>query len=143
MKRQQCVLRAFQIYRNEAGCISSAELARRLQAEGFTSYKGRPFDKGMIEYMLENPTYLGYRVRNRTTKAKFFFFKKEAKDGNHLERRPDELKNKERDRPREEWILSDERKHEPLVDDELFEVVQVFREQNRWTGTRTPRNDDG
>lgn len=143
VKRQQCVLRAFQIYHAEAGCISFAELARRLQTEGFASYKGRPFDKGMIEYMLENPTYVGYRVRNRTTKAKFFFFRKEAKDGNHLERRPDELKNKERDRPREEWIFSDERKHEPLVDDELFEAVQVFREQNRWSGTRAPRNDDG
>ena len=94
VRRRQCVLRAFEIYRAEAGCISPAELARRLWAEGFTSYKGRPFDKDMLRYMLSHPNYIGYRTRGRTTKAKFFFYKKEAKDGNHLERRPEELKNK-------------------------------------------------
>ena len=88
--------------------LSPAELARRLRAEGFTSYKGRPFDKDMLMYMLSHPNYIGYRTRGRTTKAKFFFYKKEARDGNHLERRPEELKNKERERPREEWVLSEE-----------------------------------
>src|ERR1022692_3317698 len=87
-------------------------------------YKGRGFETKIIKQFLGSPVYIGYKVGCQETKAKHKYYLKTPKDGISLADRPEELKGKCRKRARDEWIIPDERSHEPLIDDDLFNDVQ-------------------
>ncbi len=78
---------------------SKAAIAKYLNINGFTTRKGRKWELKTVEYILENPFYIGKIRWNYTTHA------------------PGKLKN-----DKEDWIIADGQ-HEPIISPELFNAA--------------------
>lgn len=78
---------------------SKAAIAKYLNLNGFTTRKGRKWEGKSVEYVLENPFYIGKVRWNYTTHA------------------PGKLLN-----DKEEWIIADGQ-HEPIISQELFDAA--------------------
>lgn len=87
----------FDKYVNERASIYS--IARLLNNLGARTIRGNLFERRSIEYMLENPTYIGQIRWNRTENA------------THHIKDPDE------------WVVS-EGQHPPIISRELFDAAQ-------------------
>jgi DNA invertase Pin-like site-specific DNA recombinase len=96
---------AFTLY--TTGDYSDRQIAKFLNDEGFTSKTGRPFSIDTVRDMLQNRTYLGY-VRYQQYKRR--------NDGSRSWEHP------------VEWF---EGKHDPIIDEELFELCQQVRVTKR------------
>ncbi|HEY8810526.1 MAG TPA: recombinase family protein, partial [Solirubrobacterales bacterium] len=51
----------------QAGALAPANVARRLNAEGYLTKKGRPWDRRRVQDALTNPFYAGMVARGRST----------------------------------------------------------------------------
>lgn len=87
----------FDKYANE--CWSFFDIARHLNALGFKTSHGKPFERRSIEYIIQNPVYCGMVRWNRTHNA------------------TNQIKEKD------EWIITDG-DHESIISKELFELAQ-------------------
>ena len=75
------------------------DISRHLNALGFKTSHGKPFERRSIEYIIQNPIYCGMIRWNRTHNA------------------TNEIKDKD------EWIVTNG-DHEPIISKELFEKAQ-------------------
>lgn len=74
-------------------------IARHLNDDGYTTRRGNPFELRVIKYILQNPFYIGKVRWNR------------AKHSSYFQNSPEDI------------IISDG-KHEPLISEEDFKIVQ-------------------
>ena len=97
----------FNKYVNEG--MSFFQIARYLNDLGFKTERGKNFERRSIEYIIQNPTYIGKIRWNRKENATNLI------------------------KPKEEWIIQDGL-HEPIISDELFDLAQ-----KRFNSEYTPR----
>lgn len=88
-------------------------IARYLNNLGIKTSHGKNFERRSIEYILQNPTYIGKirwnRTENLTSKVK----------------------------PKDEWIIADG-KHEPIISEELFEQAQKLINSRKQPSRKRP-----
>lgn len=86
----------FNMYANGKGMY---DIARHLNSMGAKTSRGSNFERRSIDYILQNPTYIGKIRWNRT-----------KNDSNEI-------------KPEDEWIISDGH-FEPIISKELWDTVQ-------------------
>lgn len=84
--------------------LSPFDIARHLNALGLVTGKQKPFEKRSIEYILDNPAYIGKNRWNRTESGS-----KRIKD-------------------EDEWIVSDG-PQEPIIAQDIFQAAQERRQK--------------
>lgn len=88
------------IFRDFVSGIGMSSLARTLNAEGFRTSRGNPPDNRFIEYVLNNPVYIGkirYSKEGRVSSARHY---------------------------RNENVLIFDGKHEPIIEQSLWDAAQ-------------------
>ena len=98
----------FRLYTKEQK--SAFEISRYLNAHGFLTSRGKPFERRSVTYILQNESYTGKTVWNRTHN----------------------LTNTAK--PKEEWIIADGT-HPAIITPEQFNAAR-----NRFESEYTPRN---
>jgi site-specific DNA recombinase len=92
--------------------LSIYDICKYLNAHGLLTSHGKPFEKRSIEYIIQNPSYMGYIRWNRTCNE------------------TNEIKN------REEWIIT-KGEHPPIITEEIFNKAQErFNKEYRPKGAR-------
>lgn len=89
--------------------MSFFQIAHYLNDLGFKTERGKKFERRAIEYIIQNPTYVGKIRWNRKESATNII------------------------KPKDEWIIRDGN-HEPIISKELFELAQ-----NRYNSEYTPK----
>lgn len=95
----------FKLYAEGNG---TGAVANYLNSLGYKTRKGNYFERSTLSLMLKNPIYIG----------KVTWKKKEIKRSKNPNKKKDT-----RTRDRSEWIIA-QGKHEPIIDEELFNRVQ-------------------
>jgi len=97
----EIVKKVFDVYLNgnKGQALGMYGVARYLNEKGIT-YRGRPWNSGRVNELLQNPAYIG----------EYYFNKKVNKTGER--------------KPRKEWILI---KVEPIIDEDIFRRVEDRR----------------
>ncbi len=115
-------------------------LANELNRDGLTGPNGKKWSSSSLRDILMNPAYLGYRVVNRTSKARYHHH---GKDGVVAKNEADAGQIHFVRRLESEWTVWED-KHEPLVDEAMFNEVQEARDhrQGDKTWNRKGRNQD-
>jgi len=108
------IQRLFERY--ASGSYGMYSLCKDLNAEGVLGPKGRPWSRGTVRTILQNPIYKGDLVWNRTTQAKFFRFL-----GGKIVKVEGELLSPSN--PEQEWVCVPGN-HEPLVSAALWSAAK-------------------
>jgi len=118
-KNQGIIDATFSVFKRFATeSIGFASLARYLNGLGFRSCYGGEFQGCQIEEMLADPIYIGYQAWNRKHNGKFHRYK----DGQTVLELNHEKKQTKNDRA--DWIQSQRRLFDPLVDSKTWADVQ-------------------
>lgn len=107
-EQAELIKKIFNMYVNQQKSIYA--ICLELNALGFKTKHNKPFEKRSIEYILQNPTYMGYTRWNRT------------------ENTTNRIKDKS------EWIIRPGQ-HPAIISQELFNAAQ-----ERYNNEYTPRN---
>lgn len=106
-EQAELIKKIFNMYVNQQKSIYA--ICLELNALGFKTKHNKPFEKRSIEYILQNPTYMGYTRWNRTENA------------------TNRIKDKS------EWIIRPGQ-HPAIISEELFNAAQ-----ERYNSEYTPR----
>jgi len=108
------VLKAFGRY--ATGQHSLVSIAQELNRDGLAGPRGRPWTRYAVRSLIQNPTYKGDLVWNRSSQAKFSRWSEGQIRG------ADDLDS--RNNPEKDWIRI-ESHHEPLVSKQLWEKANL------------------
>jgi DNA invertase Pin-like site-specific DNA recombinase len=128
------VRNVFERYATES--LEFTDLAHFLNTRGFRNGCGGYFQGNHIERMLQDRAYIGFSTYNKRTRAGF-----------HCLRRGQapvpvtNPKRKERKHNKEDWIVSDKRLWDPLIDEATWEAVQA-KLAARTTRPKAPRSPE-
>lgn len=120
----QCIFR-------DARTLGLKRLADTLNQDGLKGPRGGKWSSSSLRDILLNPAYLGRRVVNRTSKARYHHH---GKEGVAAKDEVDQGREQLIRRPESEWSVW-EGKHEALVDETMFKEAQEAR--NRRQGDKT------
>ncbi|MCZ2342756.1 MAG: recombinase family protein [Bacteroidales bacterium] len=148
VKRVEGVGFLFQTAREQFPALSPSQLARKMAAAGYTSFRGISFDPDNLLLMLEDETYVGHRPYGKRSVARHKRWNKHVRDdaGLNLEDVPDDSMGKVVWREKDDQFIPVERIHDALVDESTFAVVQELLRTRPKKGSRrgyAPKSDDG
>ncbi len=124
----------------DARTLGLKRLADSLNHDGLTAPNGGKWSASSLRDVLMNPAYIGRRVVNRTSKARYHHH---GKDGVIAKDEADQGREQLVRKPESEWSVW-EGKHEALVDETTFNEVQEARNRRQGdkTWNRKGRNQD-
>ena len=124
----------------DARTLGLKRLADELNRDGLTGPRGGKWSSSSLRDILLNPAYLGDRVVNRTSKARYHHH---GRDGVIARDDADAGRIHFTRRPESEWSVW-ENKHEALVDEATFHEAQEARNRRQGdkTWNRKGRNQD-
>jgi DNA invertase Pin-like site-specific DNA recombinase len=128
-RRVEAIRLIFTKYANET--LSLRDLARILNAGGYSSATGKTWSSSMVRGLMRNPTYTGDSIWGRRSTGRYHQIV-----GGEIQRRKGQTTGKATTHAADKWITV-ENAHEALIDRETFHNVQAKLTANRaLTGPR-------
>jgi DNA invertase Pin-like site-specific DNA recombinase len=136
--RIQAVQLIFKWVKEEHPVLGLHGVCKRLANMGLKLYQGRAFHCDAVAYILRMPEYIGYWSYGKRQVARH----KTHIPGQGRVDVPDHERGKCIWRSQDQWVLSPERTHEAIIDDETYRVVQE-KLAARPKRTAMPRSERG